>query len=77
MEPVLCLERLVSGVQAPMRAKYSNAIIYCALYGTPSQFGAPHSLFNSKKVKFIFFQNLNTMQEEEGLKLGNKLSSQH
>ena len=32
---------------------------------------------NGEKVKWIFFQNLNSIQEEEGLKLGNKLSSQH
>ena len=32
---------------------------------------------NGEKVKWIFFQSLNTIQEEEGLKLGNKLSSQH
>ena len=32
---------------------------------------------NGEKVKWIFFQNLNTLQEEEGLKLGNKLSSKH
>ena len=32
---------------------------------------------NGEEVKWIFFQNLNTIQEEEGLKLGNKLSSQH
>ena len=32
---------------------------------------------NGGEVKWIFFQNLNTIQEEEGLKLGNKLSSQH
>lgn len=56
MESVSVMSGETGGVQAPMRAKYSNAIIYCALYGTPSQFGAPHSLFNSKKVKFIFFQ---------------------
>ena len=42
MESVSVMSGETGGVQAPMRAKYSNAI-YCALYGTPSQFGAPQS----------------------------------
>ena len=32
---------------------------------------------NNGQIKWAFFQNLNTIQEKEGLKLGNRLSTQH
>ncbi len=32
---------------------------------------------NNGQIKWAFFQNLNTTQEKEGLRLGNRLSTQH